>query len=149
MGLWFVWQPYPQSYTLYEVSVRQARCLPPDSFRFHLTMDTLALGYVLAAIRPHSGLAPVRHGSCRAYQKLPHPFRDVAIIPSSLSPSQFLIGSFEKIPFLQLPLRQPVALLQRQPVICLRRFLVLLDSPSVLIELPDSVMRIRESAVLV
>ena len=35
---------------LYQVSVRQARCLPPASFRFHLTMDTLALGYTFPAI---------------------------------------------------------------------------------------------------
>ena len=31
-------------------------------------MDTLALGYVIPAIRAHSGLAPVRQRSCRAYQ---------------------------------------------------------------------------------
>jgi hypothetical protein len=29
---------------LYVVSVRQAEGLPPASFRFHLTMDTLAFG---------------------------------------------------------------------------------------------------------
>ena len=62
-------QPHPQSYALYEVTVRQARCLPPASFRFHLTMETLALGCVIPAIRAHSGLAPVRHCSCRAYMK--------------------------------------------------------------------------------
>ena len=32
-------------------------------------MDTLALGYVIPAIRAHSGLAPVRQCSCRAYIK--------------------------------------------------------------------------------
>ena len=32
---------------LYMVSVRQARVLPPSFFRFHLTMDTLDLGYIL------------------------------------------------------------------------------------------------------
>ena len=30
-------------------------------------MDTLALGYVIPAIRAYSGLAPVRQCSCRAY----------------------------------------------------------------------------------
>ena len=60
-------QPHPQPYALYEVSVRQARCLPPASFRFHLATDTLAIGYVIPAIRVHSGLAPFRHCSCRAY----------------------------------------------------------------------------------
>ena len=53
------WQPYPRAYALYEVSVRQTRCLPPASFRFHLTMDTLALGYAIPAIRARSGLTPV------------------------------------------------------------------------------------------
>ncbi|MBO4905457.1 MAG: hypothetical protein J5486_00280, partial [Bacteroidaceae bacterium] len=46
---------------------RQARCLPPASFRFRLATDTLALGYVIPAIRAHSELAPVRQCSCRAY----------------------------------------------------------------------------------
>ena len=32
---------------LYMVSVRQARVSPPSFFRFHLTMDTLDLGYIL------------------------------------------------------------------------------------------------------
>ncbi|OUP31963.1 hypothetical protein B5F25_10290 [Bacteroides sp. An19] len=39
-------------------------------------MDTLALGYVIPAIRAHSGLTPVRQCSCRAYYiKKSHPFR--------------------------------------------------------------------------
>ena len=50
---------YPRAYALYEVSVRQTRCLPQASFRFHLTMDTFALGYAIPAIRVRSGLAPV------------------------------------------------------------------------------------------
>ena len=40
--------------TLYEISIRQTKDLPvvslfphPASFRFHLTMDTLAFGYIL------------------------------------------------------------------------------------------------------
>ena len=37
----------PSSVALYMVSVRQARVLPPSFFRFHLTMDTLDLGYIL------------------------------------------------------------------------------------------------------
>ena len=46
----------PLQSTLYVISVRQARGLPvvsllphPASFRFHLTMDTLAFGYLLPA----------------------------------------------------------------------------------------------------
>ena len=63
-----VWQPYARSHALYEFSIRQARGLTLTSFRFHLTMDTLALGYVIPTIRAHSGLAPVRQCSCRTYQ---------------------------------------------------------------------------------
>ena len=37
------------SYTTFMISVRQVKVLPPASFRFHLTMDTLALGYSLPA----------------------------------------------------------------------------------------------------
>ena len=44
----------PSYETLYVISVRQTRDLPvvslfphPASFRFHLTMDTLAFGYIL------------------------------------------------------------------------------------------------------
>jgi len=32
-------------------------------------MDTLALGYVLGTINPHSGLSPVRLRPCRAHKK--------------------------------------------------------------------------------
>jgi hypothetical protein len=35
------------------IPVRQTRSLPPASFRFHLAVDTLALGYVLGTINPH------------------------------------------------------------------------------------------------
>lgn len=33
------------------ISVRQTRALPPAFFRFHLTVDTLALGYTLPTTR--------------------------------------------------------------------------------------------------
>ena len=69
IGLWSVWQPYPRSNALYEVSVRQARCLPPTSFRFHLAMDTLVLGYVIPAIRAHSGLTPVDNAHAERTKK--------------------------------------------------------------------------------
>jgi hypothetical protein len=44
MGLLFVVQHHPHYRALYAVSVRRLECLPPASFRFHLAMDTLALG---------------------------------------------------------------------------------------------------------
>ncbi|HCX65850.1 MAG TPA: hypothetical protein DHN33_11660 [Eubacteriaceae bacterium] len=51
------------------ISVRQTRDLPPASFRFHVTMDTLALSYTLPTTRACSGLSPVRLHPCRAHLK--------------------------------------------------------------------------------
>ncbi|PTL22945.1 hypothetical protein DA802_10995 [Shouchella clausii] len=55
----------------YMISVRQTRGLPRASFRFHVTMDTLAFGYVLTATRSYSGLSPVRVRPCWANQNHP------------------------------------------------------------------------------
>ena len=54
----------------YQVSVRQVRCLPTASFRFHLTMDTFAFGCSLPTVRATWGLAPVRIRSCWANQRI-------------------------------------------------------------------------------
>ena len=35
------------AYSLYTISVRQTRVLPPPSFGFHLAMDTLGFGCIL------------------------------------------------------------------------------------------------------
>src|SRR5699024_3704932 len=53
----------------YMISVRQTRGLPRASFRFHITMDTLAFGYVLTATRSHSRLSPIRVRPCWANKK--------------------------------------------------------------------------------
>ena len=53
----------------YQVSVRRVRYLPTASFRFHLAMDTLALGCSLPTVRAAWGLAPVRIRSCWANKK--------------------------------------------------------------------------------
>ncbi|MBR4839646.1 MAG: hypothetical protein IK005_04115, partial [Paludibacteraceae bacterium] len=45
------------------------RCLPTASFRFHLTMDTLAFGCSLPTVRAAWGLTPVRVRSCWANNK--------------------------------------------------------------------------------
>lgn len=50
----------------YQVSVRQARSLPKTSFRLHLAMNTLVVGWTLPAVRARWGLAPVRIRSCWA-----------------------------------------------------------------------------------
>ncbi|WP_309148261.1 hypothetical protein, partial [Phocaeicola barnesiae] len=45
-----------------KVSVRQAKYLPSAFFRFHLTMNTLAFGYVIPAIRQYSCQEYLREG---------------------------------------------------------------------------------------
>ena len=37
-------------HSLYVISVRQTRVLPPSSFRFHLTMDTLDFSCILPTV---------------------------------------------------------------------------------------------------
>ena len=53
----------------YQVSVRQARSLPKTSFRLHLAMNTLVVGWTLPAVRARWGLTPVRIRSCWANNK--------------------------------------------------------------------------------
>ena len=47
MGLRLVLQPHPLCTALYAISVRRLGTLPAASFRFHLTMDTLAVRLTL------------------------------------------------------------------------------------------------------
>nr|THJ76577.1 hypothetical protein EPD62_15875 [Acetivibrio thermocellus] len=56
---------------LYVISVRQTGDLPPTSFRFHLTVDTLVLSYTLPTTRVCSGLSPVRLRPCWAHHNSP------------------------------------------------------------------------------
>ena len=79
----------PSCITLYEISVRQTRDLPvvslfphPASFRFHLTMDTLAFGYILPTtgrirdFNPLETCAARRTYAKKDFQKPPgNPFR--------------------------------------------------------------------------
>jgi len=51
------------------ISVNQIGSLPPASLRFLVAVDTLALGYVLGTINPHSGLSPVIATVLGAQQK--------------------------------------------------------------------------------
>jgi len=59
---------YPARTALYQVSVRRNKSLPSASFRFHLTVDTLAFGYEIPVITALSGLAPVGGNVCPARQ---------------------------------------------------------------------------------
>jgi hypothetical protein len=65
---------YPAKTALYQVSVRRNKSLPSASFRFHLTMDTLAFGYEIPVITALSGLAPAGNSVCPAHLIF-YPFR--------------------------------------------------------------------------
>ena len=49
------------TYSAFMVSVRQASDLPPASFRFPVTQDTLALGYILPAVGRIRDFHPLKH----------------------------------------------------------------------------------------
>ena len=70
IGLLLPLQHYPCLPALYQVLVHRANRLPPASFRFHLTMDTLAFGCSLPTIWAVWGLAPVRVRSCWANNRV-------------------------------------------------------------------------------
>ena len=75
IGLLLPLQHYPCLPALYQVLVHRANRLPPASFRFHLTMDTLAFGCSLPTIWAVWGLAPVRARSCWANTQRGQPIR--------------------------------------------------------------------------
>ena len=79
IGLLLLQQHYPCLPAFYQVLVHRANRLPPASFRFHLTMDTLAFGCNLPTIRAVWGLAPVRVRSCWA-NKIKAPFLEPFLI---------------------------------------------------------------------
>ena len=66
IGLCFVMQAYPQIKPNV-IRVPQTKGLPPTSFRFHLAMDTLVLGYMVGTISPHYGLSPISVRPCWAH----------------------------------------------------------------------------------
>ena len=49
------------TYSAFMISVRQASDLPPASFRFPVTQDTLALGYILPAVGRIRDFHPLKH----------------------------------------------------------------------------------------
>ena len=49
------------TYSAFMISVRQAGDLPPASFRFPVTQDTLALGYILPAVGRIRDFRPLKH----------------------------------------------------------------------------------------
>ena len=69
IGLQPLWRPHPRC-PPDAISVRQVKGLLTASFRFHLTMDTLAVQLCASRHRVRSGLSPVRLRPCRAHHKM-------------------------------------------------------------------------------
>ena len=53
-GLHLFWQTYPYFRALYVISVRRTKGLPTASFKFHLTMDTLAVWLYTSSLPRHA-----------------------------------------------------------------------------------------------
>ena len=75
IGLLLLVQHCPCLSALYQVLVHRANLLPPTSFRFRLTADTLVFGCNLPTIWAVWGLSPVRVRSCWANRKSRKIFR--------------------------------------------------------------------------
>ncbi len=59
------------TYSAFMISVRQASDLPPASFRFPVTRDTLALGYILPAVGRIRDFHPLKHAPAGRTTKKP------------------------------------------------------------------------------
>lgn len=59
------------TYSAFMISVRQASDLPPASFRFPVTQDTLALGYILPAVGRIGDFHPLKHAPAGRTKKSP------------------------------------------------------------------------------
>ena len=108
----------PSCMTLYEISVRQIRDLPvvslfphPASFRFHLTVDTLAFGYILPTtgrIRDFNPLETCAAGRTTIKN---------GMYATYAHPVLFLIVSIIQRPDLRLPCRYQQILHRRLPAL--------------------------------
>lgn len=68
------------TYSAFMISVRQASDLPPASFRFPVTRDTLALGYILPAVGRIRDFHPLKHAPAgRTIKKFPQAERFAGI----------------------------------------------------------------------
>ena len=68
------------TYSAFMISVRQASDLPPASFRFPVTQDTLALGYILPAVGRIRDFHPLKHAPAGRTINLPHSFWSAAFL---------------------------------------------------------------------
>ena len=90
MGLRLVWQPCPLCPALYTVSLRRLGTLPAASFRFHLSVDTLAVRLTLPTTKrvvdfhhqaiAHAGRTAIR-GSKLFFRLLPLCCYAFAVMP--------------------------------------------------------------------
>lgn len=77
------------TYSAFMISVRQASDLPPASFRFPVTWDTLALGYILPAVGRIRDFHPLKHAPAGRTKKAP-PF-----LPKRVGKCKFFLSFFD------------------------------------------------------
>ena len=69
------------TYTAFMISVRQVSGLPPASFRFPVTRDTLAFGYILPAVGRIRDFHPLKHAPAgRTIEKRLQPVAVAAVL---------------------------------------------------------------------
>ena len=79
------------TYSAFMISVRQASDLPPASFRFPVTQDTLALGYILPAVGRIRDFHPLKHAPAGRTTQKPRQ------IPRKHPPGQYFTTRFPLI----------------------------------------------------
>ena len=78
------------TYSAFMISVRQASDLPPASFRFPVTRDTLALGYILPAVGRIRDSHPLKHAPAGRTKKRQEPGMVPALADYDFSFLRFL-----------------------------------------------------------
>ena len=90
MGLRLVWQPCPLCPALYTVSLRRLGTLPAASFRFHLSVDTLAVRLTLPTTKRvvdfhHQAIAHAGRTTKREYSFSVHPIGCTPVLCSKIN----------------------------------------------------------------
>ena len=127
------------TYSAFMISVRQASDLPPASFRFPVTQDTLALGYILPAVGRIRDFHPLKHAPAGRTRKTAAPIfgRDGGfvmqgfsdILPHSETEYHLPLGFFHGRERIQSPMPDAVFLVRQPAGLALLNYHRPLDLP--------------------
>lgn len=115
-----------------------------------LTKDTLALGYVIPAIRAHSGLTPVRQCSCRAYYIAGHTVSLIVCPASVFRPYAVVSFTYLLFRFFRNKAVEQtfIALVEGVHELCTVEASVLLDKPRLRLLVIDDAAELEEGIEL-